>query len=87
VLAGATSGDQPARAELRKIFFKPLRVIGSTMGTRAELEACARMLVATGVRPVIDRVLPLARAAEGFAAMIAGEVFGKVVFEPWSENR
>jgi NADPH:quinone reductase-like Zn-dependent oxidoreductase len=82
VLAGVTSGDQPARAELRKIFFKPLRVIGSTMGTRAELAACVRMLVATGVRPVIDRVLPLARAAEGFAAMIAGDVFGKIVFEP-----
>jgi NADPH:quinone reductase-like Zn-dependent oxidoreductase len=82
VLAGATSGDQPPRAELRKIFFKPLRVIGSTMGTRAELVACTRMLATTGVRPVIDRVLPLARAAEGFAAMIAGDVFGKIVFEP-----
>jgi NADPH:quinone reductase-like Zn-dependent oxidoreductase len=82
VLAGVTSGDQPARAELRKIFFKPLRVIGSTMGTRAELAACVRMLVTTGVRPMIDRVLPLAKAAEGFAALIAGEVFGKIVFEP-----
>jgi NADPH:quinone reductase-like Zn-dependent oxidoreductase len=67
---------------LTKIFFKPVKVIGSTMGTRAELEACVRMLLATGVRPVVDRVLPLARAAEGFAAMIAGDVFGKIVFEP-----
>jgi NADPH:quinone reductase-like Zn-dependent oxidoreductase len=82
VLAGVTSGDQPPRAELRKIFFKPVRVIGSTMGTRAELAACVRMLLTTGIRPVIDRVLPLGRAAEGFAAMIAGEVFGKIVFEP-----
>jgi NADPH:quinone reductase-like Zn-dependent oxidoreductase len=82
VLAGVTSGDQPARAELRKIFFKPVKVIGSTMGTRAELIALTRMLVTTGVRPVIDRVLPLARAAEGFAAMITGDVFGKIVFEP-----
>jgi NADPH:quinone reductase-like Zn-dependent oxidoreductase len=82
VLAGTTSGDQPARAELRKIFFKPLRVIGSTMGTRSELVGCVRTLVATGVRPVIDRVLPLARAPEGFAAIIRGEVFGKIIFEP-----
>ena len=82
VLAGATSGDQPERAELRKIFFKPLQVIGSTMGTRAELVALTRMLACTGVRPVIDRVLPLTRAAEGFAALIAGEVFGKIVLEP-----
>ena len=82
VLSGATSGDQPARAELRKIFFRPLRVIGSTMGTRAELVALTRMVVVSGVRPVIDRVLPLAEAAEGFAAMIAGEVFGKIILEP-----
>ena len=34
VICGTTSGDNPARAELTKIFFKPLRVIGSTMGTR-----------------------------------------------------
>jgi NADPH:quinone reductase-like Zn-dependent oxidoreductase len=82
VLSGATSGDQPPRAELRKIFFRALRVIGSTMGTRAELVALTRMLVVTGRRPVIDRVLPLAEAAEGFAAMIGGEVFGKIVLEP-----
>ena len=84
VLAGVTSGDQPERAELTKIFFKPLRVIGSTMGTRAELVALTRMLVTTGIRPPIDRVLPLAKAAEGFAALIAGEVFGKIVLEPSS---
>ena len=53
------------------------------MGTRAELVArCPDAGRRTGVRPVIDRVLPLARAAEGFAAMITGEVFGEIVFEP-----
>ena len=82
VLSGATSGDNPTRAELTKIFFKPLRVIGSTMGTRDELVALTRMLATTGVRPVVDRTLPLAEAAAGYAAMIDGEVFGKIVFEP-----
>jgi NADPH:quinone reductase-like Zn-dependent oxidoreductase len=82
VISGTTSGDQPARAELTKIFFKPLRVVGSTMGTREELVALTRMLVTTGIRPVVDRTLPLADAAAGFAAMIDGEVFGKIVFEP-----
>lgn len=82
VLSGTTSGAEPERAELTKIFFKPLRVIGSTMGTQAELEAVVAMLVTTGIRPPIDRVLPLADAREGFAAMIAGDVFGKIVFEP-----
>ncbi len=82
VISGTTSGAEPAKAELRKIFFKPLRVIGSTMGTRDELSSLVRMLVATGVRPVIDRTLPLADARDGFAAMIAGDVFGKIIFEP-----
>jgi NADPH:quinone reductase-like Zn-dependent oxidoreductase len=81
VICGATSGDNPPKAELTKIFFKPLRVIGSVMGTREELISLARMLVATGVRPVIDRILPLTEAPAGFAAMIAGDHFGKIVFE------
>jgi NADPH:quinone reductase-like Zn-dependent oxidoreductase len=82
VICGATSGDNPAKAELTKIFFKPLRVIGSVMGTRDELISLAQMLVATGVRPQIDRVLPLTDASAGFAAMIAGDHFGKIIFEP-----
>ncbi len=81
VISGATSGDNPAKAELTKIFFRPLRVIGSTMGTRDELISLTRMLVTTGARPVIDRRLPLKDAHEGFAAMISGDVFGKIVFE------
>lgn len=82
VVCGATSGDNPAKAELTKIFFKPLRVIGSTMGTRDELISLTQMLVASGVRPRIDRILPLTDAAAGFAAMIAGDHFGKIIFEP-----
>ena len=82
VLSGTTSGAEPAKAELAKIFFKPLRVIGSTMGTRDELVSLAQLLVATGVRPVIDSVLPLAESAEGFATLISGVAFGKIVLEP-----
>jgi NADPH:quinone reductase-like Zn-dependent oxidoreductase len=82
VICGATSGDNPPKAELTKIFFKPVRVIGSVMGTRDELISLVQMLVATGVRPQIDRVLSLTDAAEGFAAIIAGDQFGKIIFEP-----
>src|SRR5699024_1767503 len=76
---GATSGDAPS-AELTWVFFLQLRVIGSTMGTKPELEALTRMLAATGLRPGIDRVLSLDRAEEGFRAMAEGDLFGKVVF-------
>ena len=82
VISGTTSGAEPARAELTKIFFKPLRVIGSTMGSREDLTALAAMLVATGARPVIDRVLPLTEVRSGLAALIDGTVFGKIVVEP-----
>ena len=81
VVAGATSGDAPS-AELRRVFFLQLNVVGSTMGTRDELAAVADVLETTGIRPEIDRVLPLSDAREGFAAMDSGDVFGKIVFRP-----
>ena len=81
VICGATSGDAPP-AELTRIFFTQLSVVGSTMGTRDQLGRLARFCEQTGVRPVIDRILPLADARDGFAAMIAGDLFGKVVFVP-----
>ncbi|GAA1534212.1 zinc-binding dehydrogenase [Actinomadura kijaniata] len=81
VVSGATSGQVPP-AELNRVFFLQLSVVGSTMGTRAQLERLARFLVKTGVRPHIDRVLPLSRAGEGFAAMHGGDLFGKIVFTP-----
>jgi NADPH:quinone reductase-like Zn-dependent oxidoreductase len=62
VICGATSGDNPSKAELTKIYFKPLRVIGSTMGTRDELISLTKMLVATGIRPHIDRIEDFAPA-------------------------
>ena len=80
VISGATSGNNPDQAELTRIFFLQLRVIGSTMGTRSELAALTELLDVSGVRPVIDQVLPMDVADKGFAAMEAGDVFGKIVF-------
>jgi NADPH:quinone reductase-like Zn-dependent oxidoreductase len=51
------------------------------MGTVDELGRLVRFCEQTGVRPVIDRTLPLAEAADGLAAMISGELFGKVTLE------
>ncbi|MGH3253701.1 MAG: zinc-binding dehydrogenase [Trebonia sp.] len=81
VISGATSGDVPP-AELTRIFFTQLSVVGSTMGTRAQLGRLLRFCEQTGTRPLIDRVVPLAEAREGFAAMIDGAQTGKVVFVP-----
>jgi NADPH:quinone reductase-like Zn-dependent oxidoreductase len=79
VVSGATSGPAPS-AELTRVFFLQLNVVGSTMGTRDELERLARFCVNAGARPLIHSTLPLAEAQRGFAAMAGGELFGKVVF-------
>ena len=80
VVSGTTSGPKVDDAELTRIFFLQLRVIGSTMGTRDELASLVTLLDATDTRPLIDRTLNLSKAPEGFAAMAEGDVFGKIVF-------
>jgi NADPH:quinone reductase-like Zn-dependent oxidoreductase len=77
VISGATSGSVPP-ADLSRVFFLQLSVVGSTMGTAEELGRLVRFCEQTGVRPLIDRTLPLTQAADGLAAMISGELFGKV---------
>ena len=79
VICGATSGAVPP-ADLTRVFFLQLSVVGSTMGTRDQFGRLLQFCVQTGVRPKIDRVLPIRSAADGFAALISGDVFGKVVF-------
>jgi D-arabinose 1-dehydrogenase-like Zn-dependent alcohol dehydrogenase len=81
VVSGSTSGSNPP-AELQRVFFLQLNVVGSTMGTRDELQQLAQLCETTGIRPQIDRVLALSDAREGFAALDAGDVFGKIVFRP-----
>jgi NADPH:quinone reductase-like Zn-dependent oxidoreductase len=80
VISGTTSGPNLDDAELTRIFFLQLKVVGSTMGTTTELASLVNLMDATGVRPLIDRELPMEHAREGFAAMAAGDVFGKIVF-------
>ena len=79
VTSGATSGAAPPE-DLTRIFFLQLRVIGSTMGNRDELQRLAAFCAASGVRPVIDAELPLRDAADGFRKMADGDLFGKIVF-------
>jgi NADPH:quinone reductase-like Zn-dependent oxidoreductase len=78
VVCGATSG-LVVKTELARVFFTQVDVVGSTMGNRDELRRLMDFLVNTGVRPVIDSVHSLATAREGFARLIGGDVFGKVV--------
>ncbi len=78
VVSGATSGPNPP-ADLARVFFLQLNVVGSTMGTRDELEALVRLLVDTGVRPTIDHVYDLRDARSAFERLASGDVVGKIV--------
>ena len=77
-VCGATSGPNPP-ANLHRIWWKQLTVVGSTMGTQEDFRA-AYDLVATGrARPVVDRVFPLAEAASAHEHLENGHQLGKVV--------
>ena len=79
VVSGATSGANPP-ADLNRVFFLQLSVVGSTMGTRAELLQLLEFMESSDVRPVIDEVRPLAEARQAFERLQAGGGFGKQVF-------
>jgi NADPH:quinone reductase-like Zn-dependent oxidoreductase len=79
VVSGATSGPNPG-ADLQRLFFLQLQVIGATMGTRAELANLLTFVTNAGIAPQIGLELPLERAEEGFRALAAGETGGKIVF-------
>lgn len=81
VVAGATSGPN-ADADLGRVFIRRLEILGSSMGTRDELEDLVRFLLVSGARPVIDSERPLTDAAEALSAMLEGTVFGKLILVP-----
>ncbi len=78
VTCGATSGGA-ANADLNRVFFLQLNIEGSTMGTADEFRGLLDLLITSGARPVIDRVIPITSAPEAFAAMNSGELRGKIV--------
>jgi NADPH:quinone reductase-like Zn-dependent oxidoreductase len=78
VVSGATSGQDPS-ADLNRVFFLQLSVVGSTMGTRDELERLARLCAERGIKPTIDATYPLRDARDAFTRLAAGDVFGKLV--------
>jgi NADPH:quinone reductase-like Zn-dependent oxidoreductase len=81
VTCGATSGFE-AKFDLRVLFFKQLSFLGSTMGSRAELFAILDHIKAGRLRPVVDRVLPMAEIREAHRAMESREQFGKIILVP-----
>jgi len=81
VTCGATAGFHPA-IDLRHIFFRQIEILGSTMGSKADLLAVLAHVAAGRLQPVVDRVMPLAQAADAHRVLEARAAFGKVVLEP-----
>ncbi len=71
VTCGATTGADPS-ADLQRLFFLQISVIGSTMGTLDELRRLIAFCAAAKVTPVVDQSFALDDAAEAFGAMESG---------------
>jgi NADPH:quinone reductase-like Zn-dependent oxidoreductase len=78
VTYGATTGPAP-QVEIRRIFWKQINLLGSTMGTPREFSAMLALYGGNGLRPVVDRAFPLAEAAAAHQHMQRAEQFGKIL--------
>jgi NADPH:quinone reductase-like Zn-dependent oxidoreductase len=81
VTCGATSGFD-ARTDLRQVFYRQLSLLGSFMGSKAELLAALKFVESGQIRPVVDQVLPLAEARRAHELMEDRAQFGKLVLRP-----
>jgi D-arabinose 1-dehydrogenase-like Zn-dependent alcohol dehydrogenase len=77
-VCGATSGPNPP-AQLHRVWWKQLTIVGSTMGSRADFEAVYELVRTGQAKPVIDRVFPLEAIREAHERLEAGEQLGKIV--------
>jgi NADPH:quinone reductase-like Zn-dependent oxidoreductase len=77
-VCGATTGPNPP-AQLHRVWWKQLTIVGSTMGTREDFEAVFELVRSGRATPVIDRVYPLEAIREAHERLEAGEQLGKIV--------
>ena len=80
VTCGATTGYE-ATVDLRFLFSRQLRLMGSYMGRRADLDIVVKLIDNGKLRPIVDRVFPLADGASAHAYLEAKRQFGKVVLQ------
>lgn len=81
VTCGATSGFD-ARTDLRQVFYRHLNLLGSFMGSKAELLEAMKFVEQGKLRAVVDRVLPLSEARQAHELIANRAQFGKVVLRP-----
>lgn len=80
VVSGATGGANPP-ADLNRVFWRQLSIIGSTMGSRRDMLGVVRMVEATGLRPVLDQTFPLENTRAALERLAAGTHTGKIIVQ------
>lgn len=81
VTYGGTSGPVVS-LDVRRLFWKQLHIIGSTMASRSEFRAVMDLVFDGRLEPVVDRVMPLDEARQAYERLAAGEQLGKIVLVP-----
>ena len=82
VSCGATTGYD-AKTDLRHIFFKGTNILGSTQGTKAELEQGLYWMGQGKIKAAIDSTWSFEQAAEAHTKMLTGKgLFGKILMKP-----
>jgi NADPH:quinone reductase-like Zn-dependent oxidoreductase len=81
VIYGATRGNPPG-LDLRRVFFRQLSILGSTMGNPSEFQKMVRFVTRKKIEPIVDSVFPLEEGVKAFERMDAGVQFGKIVIKP-----
>ncbi|MFW9960885.1 MAG: zinc-binding dehydrogenase [Candidatus Thorarchaeota archaeon] len=81
VTCGATSGPK-VESNLNLVFWKQLEILGSTMSSRDELRTALKLVWNGKIKPVVDKIYPLAKAKEAHEVLERGEQFGKLVLRP-----
>jgi NADPH2:quinone reductase len=81
VTCGATTGPM-ATTNIRLLFWKQLDLLGSTMGTRSDLNNVLDLVWKGKIKPVVDRILPLKEAQKAHEYLEDGKQFGKIILEP-----
>ena len=78
VFYGATRGN-PSQVVARRIFWKQLNVLGSTMGSPEDFETMIRFVEKYRITPIVDKVFPAQDGEAAFRRMDDGKQFGKIV--------
>jgi NADPH:quinone reductase-like Zn-dependent oxidoreductase len=81
VTCGATAGGD-VKLDLRVLFYKRISLLGSTMGSKGDLFRVMQLVDEGKLKPVLDRVLPLEKAAEAHGLLADRQSFGNVVLTP-----